>query len=297
MVFDRWAGVLDDPASFRSRLWTLAAVFVACVLAGLLNPYGIKLYTAPIVVLRSSVFQNFVTDWLSPDFHQPEQRPLLLLVLFTTAVLALSPKRPKPGEVLLFLATLFATLKTQRNAVVFALVAAPLLANYFQTCFDATRFGKSFGVTRTQSNPRLAILLGVGLLLALIPFVFRLKSSVYGTPTQESLRVPVKAVEYLKQNGIAGNTFTQPNVWGAYVLWSAPNNPVYIDGRDVYPDTFVQEFVDITAGLKDWRGPFDSNGVQLVLLEPHSFLARQLGEAPGWERIYQDEMSVVFRRR
>jgi hypothetical protein len=297
MVFDRWAGVLDQPETFRSRLRTLALVFVACVLAALLNPYGIKLYTAPIIVLRSSVFQNFVTDWLSPDFHQPEQRPLMLLIFFTVAVLALSPKRPKPSEVLLFLATLFATLKTQRNAVVFALVTTPLLANYFQLWFESTRFGKSFGVTRTQPNPRLALLLGVGLLLPLIPFVLRLRSTVYSTPTQEAMRVPVKAVDYLVQKGITGNTFTAPNVWGAYVLWAAPNNPVYIDGRDVYPDTFVKEFVDITFGLKDWRGPFDQRGVQIVIIEPPSLLARQLGEAPAWERIYQDETSVVFRRR
>jgi hypothetical protein len=47
----------------------------------------------------------------------------------------------------------------------------------------------------------------------------------------------------------------------------------------------------------DWRGIFDQRGVQIVLLEPGTMLERQLGEAPGWERIYQDDMSVVFRRR
>jgi hypothetical protein len=297
MVLDQWAGVLPEPESFRARLRTLAIVFVGCVLAVLLNPYGVKLYTAPIAVLRSSVFQNLVTDWLSPDFHQSTQRPLLLLLLLTITVLALAPKRPKPSEVLLFLATLYATLKTQRNAIVFALVAAPLFANYFQSWFESTRFGKSFGVPRADSNRRLPILFGIGMLLLLVPFVLKLKATVYSTPTQQSLRVPVQAVEYLKQNGIGGNTFTAPNVWGAYVLWAAPNNPVYIDGRDVYPDTFVKEFVDITFGVIDWRGPFDQRGVQIVLIEPDSMLARQLGEAPGWERIYQDDMSAVFRRR
>ena len=111
------------------------------------------------------------------------------------------------------------------------------------------------------------------------------------------LRVPVKAVDYLKQNGIVGNTFTAPNVWGAYVLWAAPENPVYIDGRDVYPDTFVKEFVDILFGRVDWREIFDKRGVQIVLIEPRTLLARQLGEAPGWEKVYEDDMSVVFRRR
>ena len=297
MMFDYWAGVLPEPASLRSRLRTLALVFVGCVLAGLVNPYGLKLYTAPITVLRSPIFQNLVTDWLSPDFHLPTHRPLLLLILMTIAVFALSPKRPKPSDVLLFLATLYATLKTQRNAVVFALVSAPMFANYFQSWFESTKFGKSFGAGRADSNPRMALLFGIAFLVPLIPFAIKLKEKVYSTPTQESLRVPVKAVKYLKQNSIKGNTFTAPNVWGAYVLWSAPDNPVYIDGRDVYPDTFWQEFVDITYGRVDWRPLFDRRGVQIAVVEPDSMLARQLGEAAAWERIYQDEMSVVFKRR
>lgn len=296
MVLDRWARVLPEPETFRLRLRTLAMLFVGCVAAVLVNPYGIKLYTAPIAVLRSPIFQDLVTDWLSPDFHLSTGRPLMLLILLTVAALALSPKRPKPSEVLLFLATLYATLKTQRNAVVLALVAAPLLADYFQAWFESTNFGKNFGTTG-EGNKRVARLFAIVLFLPLIAFAIKLKTAVYSTPTQESLRVPVNAVAYLKQNGVAGNTFTAPNVWGAYVLWAAPDNPVYIDGRDVYPDTFVKEFVDILYGRVDWRGPFDQRGVQIVLIEPGTLLARQLGESPGWEQIYQDDMSVVFRRR
>jgi hypothetical protein len=297
IVLDYWAGVLEEAESFRPRFRKLAILFLGCVLAVLVNPFGVKLYTGPIAVLRSPIFQDLVTDWLSPNFHLSTGRPLLLLIVLTIAALALSPRRPKPSEVLLFLATLYATLKTQRNAVILSLVAAPLFANYFQLWLDSTRFGKRFGTVREDRNPRLALLLTIVLLLPLLAFAVKLKSTVYSNPTQQSMRVPVKAVEYLKQNGITGNTFTAPNVWGAYLLWAAPRNPVYIDGRDVYPDTFVKEFVDILFGRVDWRGVFDQRGVQIVLIEPGTLLARQLAEAPGWERIYEDDMSVVFKRR
>jgi hypothetical protein len=176
-------------------------------------------------------------------------------------------------------------------------VSAPLFANYFQLWFDSTRFGQRFGAARPDSNPRLARLFAVLLLLPLLAFAYRLKNTVYATPTQQTMRVPVQAMEYLKQNGINGNTFAAPNVWGAYVFWASPNHPVFIDGRDVYPDTFWKEFVEIVYGRVDWRPIFDQRGVQIVLIEPGTMLERQLGEAPGWERIYQDDMSVVFRRR
>lgn len=297
MVVDYWAGVLEEPVSFRLRLRQLAILFVGCVLAVLVNPFGVKLYTTPLAVLRSPIFQDLVIDWLSPNFHLSTARPLLLLIVLTIAVLALAPRRPKPSEVLLFLATLYATLKTQRNAVVFSLVAAPLFANYFQLWLDATSFGKRFGVMREDRNPRVARLVTLVLLLPLIPFAVKLKATVYSNPSQRSLRVPVKAVEYLKQNGVSGNIFTAPNVWGAYVIWAAPNNPVYIDGRDVYPDTFVKEFVDILFGRIDWHGPFDQRGVKIAMIEPNTMLARQLAESEAWEKLYEDEMSVVFKRR
>jgi hypothetical protein len=297
MMLDRWTGVLEEPESFRPRLQKLSIIFVCAVLAVLVNPFGVKLYTGPIAVLRSPIFQDLVTDWLSPNFHLTTARPLMLLIVLTIAALTLSPRRPKPSEVLLFLATLYATLKTQRNGVIFALVSAPLFATYFQSWFDSTRFGKRFGAIRDDRNPRLAILFSLVMLLPLIAFGQKLKATVYSQPSQQSMRVPVQAVEYLKQHGVTGNTFVAPNVWGAYVLWAAPNNPVYIDGRDVYPDTFVKEFVDILMGRTDWRGIFNERGVQIVLIEPDTLLARQLGEAPGWERIYVDDMSIVFRRR
>jgi hypothetical protein len=296
-VLDYWAGVLKERESLRPRLRTLAVIFVGCVLAVLVNPFGVKLYTTPLAVLQSPIFQDLVIDWLSPNFHLSTARPLLILLVLTIAVLALSPRRPKPSEVLLFLATLAATLKTQRNAVVFSLVAAPLFATYFHLWFDSTSVGKRFGTIREDRNPRLALLVTLVLLLPLIPFVIKLKRTVYSTPTQQSMRVPVKAIDYLKQNGIAGNTFAAPNVWGAYVLWAAPKSPVYIDGRDVYPDTFVKEFVDILFGRVDWRPIFDQRGVQIVLIEPGTLLARQVGESPAWEKVYEDDMSVVFRRR
>jgi len=54
--------------------------------------------------------------------------------------------------------------------------------------------------------------------------------------------------------------------------------------------------VDITFGRIDWRGPFDQRGVQIVLIEPGTVLSRELGEAPGWEKLYEDDMSVIFKR-
>jgi hypothetical protein len=104
-------------------------------------------------------------------------------------------------------------------------------------------------------------------------------------------------VEYMRTNQLTGNTFTFPSIWGGYVIWELPSNPVYIDGRDVYPEQFVADYVEMIRGRADWKGPFARHGVDLVLIEQGSLMARQLDSTNEWERVYQDEMSSVYKRR
>ncbi len=111
------------------------------------------------------------------------------------------------------------------------------------------------------------------------------------------IEVPLKAVEYLKERQISGNTFTDPNIWGGYLIWELPSNPVYIDGRiDMYGDQFVKEYLEIIWGTTEWRGPFDRYAVRVVIVKPKSVLGRELQDSPKWQRLYEDEMSVVFIR-
>ena len=282
---------------YLPRVRMLGIVMAGSLVIVLLNPYGIQLYTFPIRVLTSPVFQNLVIDWLSPNFHQSESRPLLLLIILSVATFALSPKRVRPSELLLFLATLYATLKTQRNAAIFALVAAPLFADYLQNCFDATSFGKSFGKSTLQVGRTGFLIINLVLLVPLLIVGAKVKSTIYSAPKQELMKVPVKATDYLREKGITGTTFTDPNIWGGYVIWALPSNPVYIDGRDVYPPEFVKEFANMTTGKIDWRGPFDRYGVRVAMVEPQSVLARQLRESNQWEKVFEDNVAVVFVRR
>lgn len=296
IVLDAWAAG-EKIRPLWPRLRTLGLGFVACSLAVLVNPYGAQIYISPIRVLQSPVFLDLIVDFLSPNFHLPEFRPLMILILLTITAFGLSPKRIKPSELLLFLATLYSTLISQRNTATFALVAAPLMAEYFQYWLNSTSFGKSFGQSSGPAGRRAPLLLGILMLVPLVAFAVKLRSVVYAPPKQEALKVPVNAVEYLKQQNLTGKTFTYPNVWGAYVIWQLPSNPVYIDGRDVYSEEFVKHFVAMQYGLADWREPFDRYGVQIAIIESRSLLARQLQESPAWEQVYQDDMSVVFKRR
>ena len=294
-----WAG--EKLAIHWPPLKTLLLVFCACVLAVNLNPQGPRIFIFPFEFFMSPVQQDQVIDWLSPDFHERDLLPLAVLILSTMAALALSPKRPRPSEVLLFISTLYATLKSNRHMAIFALVAAPLLADYLQHWVATTSFAKTFGPApppTPSANRRKEIIFNIILLAPIILCVFKLKSVIYSAPTQKMVGVPLQAVEYLKANQITGNTFTDPNVWGGYLIWEMPSNPVYIDGRiDMYGDDFVKEYVQMAHGLTRWQEPFDKYGVQVAIVSPKSALRLQLEKSPQWQQVYADEMATVFRRK
>jgi hypothetical protein len=279
-----------------TRVKPLLIILVACALASLFNPYGTRIYSQVLAVLSSPIYQYVGADWLSPDFHQPELFPLIVLILLSTTVLVLSPKRARPSQVLFLLATLFMTFKMQRNAIVFAVVATSLLSDYSGALWDSLFAGPARESTSFSQRRRPSIL-NLLLLLPLILFVVKVKKVVYVPPTQQMAYVPFHAVEYMKDNGIQGCTFTEPNIWGDYLIWATPANPVYIDGRDVYPTQFVQEYVEIIQGERDWRESFDRYGVTNAILTRSSSLAGQLRKSGEWQQIYEDEYAMVFTRR
>jgi hypothetical protein len=280
------------------RLKTLALVFIACALAVNLNPQGPRIFLFPFEFFFSPIQQDQVIDWLSPDFHQKELLPLLLLMLSTIAALALSPKRVRPSELLLFLSTLYATLKSNRHMAIFALVAGPMLADYLQYWLETTRFGKTFGETRGASSTRRQLIFNLILMVPLIACLIKLKSVIYSPPTQERVGVPLNAIAFVKENRITGNTITDPNIWSGYLIWETPQNPVYIDGRiDMYGDAFVRDYLGIIQGLSRWQDPFDKYSVQVAIISPTSVLRLQLEQSPQWQKIYSDEMAIVFQRK
>ncbi len=281
-----------------NRLRTLSLVLVGCAVAALLNPHGWRIYLFPFEIFLSPVQQHSVRDWLSPDFHQPELVPLAALILLTIAALSLSPRRPRPSEILLFVLTLFATLKSNRHMAIFALVAVPLLIRYTQHWISSLASTAAVSARPRHTFSKATVFIAIALLLPLVAFVPKLAAEVYGPPKQNVVRVPIKAVEYMKENGIGGPTFTEPNIWGGYLIWTVPSNPVYIDGRiDMYGDQFVSEYINIVSGRVAWEEPFERHQVKNVIVKPKSHLARSLQASSEWQQLYQDEMTVVFSRR
>jgi hypothetical protein len=107
----------------------------------------------------------------------------------------------------------------------------------------------------------------------------------------------VKAADYIGSAHPAGPMFNSYN-WGGYLMFALPDYPVFVDGRtDLYGDTFLtDDYLKPATGDPSWRDVFQRYGINMVVVEKDSGLARALRNEPGWKLDYEDKMAAIFTR-
>jgi hypothetical protein len=103
-------------AKWKGLLSPLVAL-VSAGLATLLNPRSVGIVTYLTGMLSNSPVQTLVPEWAAPSFNTLQGALFLIGLLFSAAILAVSPKRPTFYQVVTYL--FFATLglKTSRGIV------------------------------------------------------------------------------------------------------------------------------------------------------------------------------------
>ena len=281
-----------DPRT--GKLKTLVGVGLASLVAILLNPFGANMLTYPLRTVSIGVLQDFIQEWQSPNFHQIEVQPFLWLLLIVLMVMAISPKRPTSIE--LIHVGLFAYLGfiAARNIALFALVAAPVLSRHLDAILVNWLPRRSEGRELSARFTRPLNLL----LMVLIAFAVVIKSALPLTDrfNEETIAelMPAEAVEYLRDNQPQRELFNSYN-WGGYVLWGLhPEYLSFVDGRtDLFDDAVLEEYLDAWRGNDGWQEILGNWGVQTVLIETDSPLARELLR-DGWTAVYEDEQATVF---
>ena len=209
---------------FRLLFWSLVAG-----LAIGLNPNGISIWHLPFTTANASMQ---IQEWASPDFHQIEFQPLLwmLFLLITTAVLA----KPKTDWAVLLKVIGFAylTFVSQRNIAVFAIIAAPTLAEWTNGAIENIKTDLSIHIEKEAApifSKQTNVILST-VLLIVIGLTALGRAYLASTPAEVNKNVPANAVEWLTENQVSGHLFNSYN-WGGYLAWSLPQSPVFIDGH------------------------------------------------------------------
>lgn len=276
LVSVRW-----DPD--RRRM--LAVALALSVAALFLNPIGVQQILYPLnTLLHQSVGLSSVQEW------QPLQitsgRGIGLLGLLGCIFLLGIVRRSELhwDELLLLALGTWLAASHERMLFVFGILAAPIVSRLLSTSWE--------GYDPEQDRPwPNAVFLTASLLICF--WAFPSRQDLTGQVDQQS---PAKAVEFMKTHHLSGRMLNE-YVYGGYLIWAAPEQPVFVDGRaDVFEWTGVLEEYGKWATLQsDPATLLDKYGIDFCLLTSQSPMVRVL-PLLHWKIVYSDNTSVIFTR-
>ena len=277
LVTPRW-----DQRTRRILAWALAL----SVAALFLNPVGIKQILNPLDTLfNQPIVTSRIEEWQPLQLNEARGYAFLgvlgcifLLVLIRRSELFLH-------EFLTIALAAWLAANHRRMIFVFGILAAPVLSRLLSDTWE--------GYDPRQDRPLPnAIVIAASVLTVVLAF-----------PNQQSLakqveqQSPVKAVEFIKANHLSGN-MVNDFAYGGYLIWAAPEHPVFVDGRaDIFDKTGVlAEFGRWATLQTDPNQLLDKYRIDFCLLANQAPMANVLPLMHNWTKVYSDNNSVIFKR-
>jgi hypothetical protein len=250
----------------------------AGTLLGAVNPFGLRILLFPFeFVSRQDVLRNIV-EWQSPDFSNSSARIFLLLVVVAIAGLV---RRPSWRAAVPLMAFVPAALLSARNIPVASLVLVPGMA------VGLSGLGSITGSERRPLHWVPAAAVGT---LALVGLVTQASDAKFDLDAY-----PRRAARWLKDEGLLPGRIVARDFVGNFLEFRfGPQQSVYIDDRyDLFPESLVDQYLDLRQPGLGWEEQLDSIGADAVLWEIDDPLGQLLMASPNWRVAYEDDRWFV----
>jgi Ca2+/Na+ antiporter len=276
-------------------------------IASLLNPSGFGLWTGILSHLGSKYLADITYEFQSPNFHETNSWPFMILIGLLVIVLGMTNKRKKFGLLFCAAAWLLMGLYSARHIPLFGIVAAPLLAggvdeilkniasrNKFLIWLDAinTRVQK----IDSQLNGVFWVVLSLVIAVGGLGLGLRFDAEGQGYAFDPEV-FPVEAVNWIKENPQEGEMFNE-FLWGGYLqyrLW--PEQRVFIDSKaDFYGEDFIRQYLRVIHLEEDWETVLDQYQVDWAIIPLDSPAAGALQFELGWRVLYEDNTAIILQR-
>jgi hypothetical protein len=270
--------------SRRRRTMTLALILSVAAL--FLNPVGVKMILYPLnTMLDPAMRFSPISEWQPLQFS--DGRSFLFLGILGAIFLLVIVRRIELlwRELLILALGAWLAASHLRMLFVFGILAAPVLSRLISTSWDTYDAERD----RPVAN---AVLMAVSLFVVFLAF-----PKQKNLETQVEEHSPVRAVEFLKAHHLSGPML---NDWdfGGYLIWAAPEHPVFIDGRgDIFESAGVLgEFGKWAQLQADPNLLLDKYKISFCVLSRDSPMIVVLRLLPGWKEAYSDNVSAIFVR-
>lgn len=277
LLAPRW-----DP---RTRRLLIVSIFLS-IAALILNPAGARQVLYPIdTLMHQSIGISQVQEWM--PLQLTSQRGIALLAVLASLLLIEIVKHSEIylHEVLLIALCTWSAVSHTRLVFAFGIVVAPILSRLLSNAWD------NYDARQDRVLPN-AVMILASLLICF--FAFPGKRNLTDQVNEGS---PVKAVEFIKNSHLSGNMLND-YVFGGFLIWAAPEHPVFVDGRaDVFEWSGVLEKFGNWATLQSNPAKLlDEYNIQFCVLSSQAPMVNVLPLLPGWNLAYSDKDAVVFVR-
>ena len=281
-------GGLESVRWTASERLRLGLVFLATLVAITITPYGTRLAGYPMdVAFSQPVNLAFVREWQPMPFNLLVGKLFLALLLGFLLVQVILRPTWQLAELILFLTGTVAACLHARLLLIFVPFCAPVLAVILSACLPRYNPGKD------------KYALNALLMLAVVVGIVRFFPSQTELETSVADQWPVKAVQYLEQHP-APQPMLNAYGYGGYLIYAlGGRNKVFIDGRaDVYERACVlPDYRSIRWVAANTLSLLRGYNIQSCLIARDEPLATLLAASSGWQKVYSDELSVLFVRR
>jgi hypothetical protein len=281
----------------------LILALVLSLAATLVNPAGMGLWATSMAYVGNAYLVGHTAEYLSPNFHDVSTWPFLLMILVSPVMLGAGRRRLELRSILLLIGWTGLGLYSVRHVPVYAVLAAPILAEALAAALPGTMAGDVW-LTREARLRTLeagfrgrlwpaACSVGVALLLA---SGVRLTPVPAGNSFSPSV-FPVQAMDWVMAESPGRRVFNY-FPWGGYLLFRAwPEVTVFIDGQtDFYGEALTRRYETVITLGDGWEQVLARYDVDWVIMPSDSRLTRILSESAAWTEAYADRTTVILRR-
>jgi Tfp pilus assembly protein PilF len=296
--------------------------------ATLVNPFGVRIYSALIAQARAQElhsawiveWENVRLSWASVrqglEWRDPQSAFwwLLLIAVLCTIV---AVWRRRWGAVLFLLGSGYFALQHLRLQALFACVVVVVAGWVLQEALASREFSAELVSNRKRMRwVRSGVLVATAALsiLATVRCFDLISNRYYLRSAQLSLFgsglswwFPERAADFIEREKLPGNIFNGYTL-GGFVTWRLPKYPDYIDGRALpFGEQLFFRAYDLSVESPDsaaWQQEANARGINTILVS----LARYQGirlfpqltafcHSQSWRPVYMDQVSAVFVRR
>jgi len=271
-----------EPARRRYLAWSLALSIAALFM----NPVGRSQIFYPIdTMLHQSIGLSQVQEWQPLQITDARAVPFLLLLLCVFLLVMVRRSEMQLQELVFLALGTWMALSHQRMLFVFGILIAPVLSRMLSDLWG--------NYDAEHDRP---LLNAAFILLSLFAAMWAFPSQ-RALATQVEQTNPAKALTFLKTHHISGRMLNE-YVYGGYLIWAAPEYPVFVDGRaDVFEWTGVLRDFGKWATLEsDPRELLDKYGIDFCLISREAPMARVLPLMGDWKAAYSDTQAIIFVR-